>query len=150
MAGSEPTLKEVHVTDFALWERSDSWLAQMAVLVEQSAEDCQGEAATGMWVLKSGEVIVGCVGIRRRRFNGRLELCRLHVRPTYRGQGLSKRLIRHVLDHSHAHCQERVTAQVREGNAPAVGALSRFGFREISRTVRQQDGKTILLLEERK
>jgi len=43
-----------------------------------------------------------------------------------------------------------VTSQAREDNAPAFAAFTSFGFREISRTAREKDGKTILLLEEQR
>ena len=61
---------------------------------------------------------------------------------------MSKLLVRHALDHAHAHSREAVTAQVREDNAPSFAALSRFGFREVSRSVRERDGAVVLLLEE--
>ena len=142
------TVHEIKRVGISAWDRSDEWLAMVAELLDAWAFECEGEPAVGMWVLRDADVIVGTVGIRRRRFNGRLELCRLHVRPESRGRGLSKRLIGHALSHAHAHSQEAVKAQVREDNVPAVAALTSFGFREISRAARHSDGKTILLVEE--
>jgi ribosomal protein S18 acetylase RimI-like enzyme len=138
----------IRAEELASWRGQDEWLSHVAGLLTDTAHECVGEPAVGMWALRDGDAVIGCVGIRRRRTNGRLELCRLHVRPEYRGRGLSRRLIFHALSHAHSHSEERVTAQVREDNAPAFRALSGFGFREISRHVREADGKTILLLEE--
>lgn len=148
MAGAGSSISAVSRGDLASWDRSDEWLAVIARLLKEMADECEGEPALGMWVLRDADLIVGSVGIRRRKANGRLELCRLHVRPEYRGRGLSSRLIFHALAHAHAHSDEKVTAQVREDNAPAFRALAAFGFREISRRVREADQKPILLLEE--
>jgi len=142
------TIRPVHLADIASWDTNDDWLAGIAALLQEWGDEFTGEPAVGMWVLWHRELIVGCVGIRRRRLNGRLELSRLHVQPEYRGRGLSKLLIRHALGHAHAHSNEAVTSQVRLGNAPATAALAAFGFRELSRNVRHTDGATILLLEE--
>lgn len=141
-------ITEINAEELASWTGEDEWLSHVAGLLQETADQCQGEPAVGMWVLRDGELTVGCVGMRRRRANGRLELCRLHVRPDYRGRGLSRRLIFHALSHAHSHSDERVTAQVREDNAPAFRALTGFGFHEILRHVREDDGKAILLLEE--
>ncbi|MHC4591290.1 MAG: GNAT family N-acetyltransferase [Planctomycetota bacterium] len=150
MIAVEPTITEVRPQDLESWGRSDEWLAQIADLLEETADECSGEPAVGMWALRAGDLTVGCVGVLRRRKTGRLELCRLHVRPEFRGRGLSKRLIAHALAHAHAHAAEAVTAQCREDNPRALAALAAFGFAEVSRTARAEDGKTILLLEEGK
>lgn len=150
MAADCPTMAPVCPEDMASWDRADPWLARIAALLEETADECSGEPAGGMWVMREGRLITGCVGIRRRRANGRLELCRLHVRPECRGRGLSKQLIQHALTHARARSGEAVTAQVREDNVPALRALTSFGFCEISRATRQSDGATILLLEERR
>lgn len=150
MGPVEPTIAEVRPEDLASWDRSDEWLAHVADLLEETADECCGEPAVGMWALWTGGLTVGCVGVLRRRRTGRLELCRLHVRPEFRGLGLSKRLIAHALAHAHKHAGEAVTVQCREDNAPAAAALRRFGFREVSRHVRPDDGTVILLMEEQR
>lgn len=148
MGGAGLTTSAIGREDTASWDRSDAWLAVVAELLEETADECRREPAVGMWMLRDGDLIVGTVGILRRRKTGRLELCRLHVRPQYRGRGLSRRLIFHALAHAHAHSDEWVTAQVREGNIPACRALAAFGFREMSRHIRDRHRKTILVLEE--
>ncbi len=145
---AEPRITRIQAGDIADWDRADDWLVMVGDLLQETSTECHGEPALGMWAVTEDDRVIGVVGIRRRRTNGRLELCRLHVRPEHRGRGLSKRLIGDALAHAHAHSPEHVTAQVRQGNAPAETALARCRFVEVSRSTREHDGATILLLEE--
>ena len=131
-----------------LQEPSDAWVARVAGLLADTANECQGEPAVGMWTLKREGRVVGCVAIRRRKRNGRLELCRLNVRAQFRGRGLSRQLVKHALNHAHFGSPEAVTAQAAGDNWPALAVLREFGMREISRTGPDAEGQVILLLEE--
>ena len=41
-------------------DQSDEWLAEVAALLRGSTEECSGEPAVGMWLMRDSARVVGC------------------------------------------------------------------------------------------
>lgn len=52
----------------------------------------------------------------------------MYVRPDYRGQGLNKRLMAHLIDWAKVNGLAEVHLTVYPGNAPAISAYEKAGF----------------------
>jgi len=70
------------------------------------------------------------------------------VHPEYRGHGLGKLLVEHVLAACRQRGAEFVSLEVRPSNSEAIGLYHRLGFDETGRRPRYyHDGEDALLME---
>lgn len=73
---------------------------------------------------------------------------RVAVRPDRQGSGLGRRLVEAVVEAAVTAGAERVLLEVAVGNAPALAAYRRVGFRQIARRRRYyRDGSDALVLQ---
>lgn len=103
---------------------SDAWSKN---LIEDLLTSPYDEA----WVLENGneEKKSEIVGYINPRFlAGEGELMRIAVKPSYRGRGLSKKLMDRMMQSAAENAAEDLTLEVRAGNKAAIGLYQSYGF----------------------
>ena len=106
---------------------SDAWSEKLVADLLTSSFD---EA----WVLVNPEEeLVGYINIRFLAGEG--ELMRIAVKPSYRGQGYSRKLMDRLVQSAYENEAPEVTLEVRAGNKPAIGLYESYGF--VSEAVRK-------------
>lgn len=70
------------------------------------------------------------------------------IHPDFRGKGYSKRLMEHLMDYARSRKLERMTLEVRVGNAVAIGLYKQMGFLEAGRRPKyyEDTGEDALIL----
>ncbi len=89
-----------------------------------------------VYVLRSGEKIVGFVGISKKN----IEM--LFISGEQRGKGYGKILLEYAIDNFNAN-----TVEVNEQNTQAVGFYRKFGFKIISRSEKDSENKDYPILK---
>lgn len=90
--------------------------------------DCL-RAGYSCWLLEQGNTILGYTVVSVAADEAHiLNLC---VAPDSRGHGLSKRLLKRVLDTALWYDAQRIFLEVRPSNRPAISLYSNAGFNEI-------------------
>ena len=64
-----------------------------------------------------------------RDIMGEGEITNVAVHPDFRGQGIARQMMKHVLQDSLIKGMTAFTLEVRAGNQPAIALYERFGFR---------------------
>lgn len=82
------------------------------------------------WVLEFNQMLVGYAGYWKIQDEAHLVTFAIH--PSYRGRGLGKVLLTHILRDARKKGIKRVTLEVRESNQPAQHLYERFGFKKIA------------------
>ena len=62
---------------------------------------------------------------------GEAELLNICITPAYQGQGLSKVLLGHLIEHAQKSDNTDMYLEVRASNKPAISLYEHFGFNEI-------------------
>jgi GNAT superfamily N-acetyltransferase len=75
---------------------------------------------------------------------GSAELISMWVDPAYRGQGIGRRLVEHVLDWARSNGANSVSLWVTESNSPAIELYARCGFRSTGETQSLPSDETLL------
>jgi len=87
----------------------------------------EDDGASGFWVARFGDDIIGMIGVQRTSSNA-AEIRRLRVDTRYRRNGLGTLLVKKAL----GFCQERgylkVILDVRIERVPAIALFEKFGF----------------------
>ncbi|MGA7801003.1 MAG: ribosomal protein S18-alanine N-acetyltransferase [Gammaproteobacteria bacterium] len=81
------------------------------------------------WVYERGAVIEG-YGVMSVAA-GESHILNLCVRPESQGEGIGRRMLRHLMDLAHRHEAEMVLLEVRPSNAAAVHLYESIGFNEV-------------------
>lgn len=81
------------------------------------------------WVLEAGDVLIGHSVVTLAV--GELHILNLCVHPHWRGQGLARRLLAHVLDDAHGEGAIRALLEVRVGNLAAQQLYLSQGFSRV-------------------
>jgi N-acetylglutamate synthase-like GNAT family acetyltransferase len=86
--------------------------------------------AGGLWVAEEAGHVGGCVALRRLEQHV-CEMKRLFVRPEFRGTGLGRRLVEHVMQQARAIGYQRMRLDTLPQMSAAQGLYQSFGFRQI-------------------
>jgi GNAT superfamily N-acetyltransferase len=82
------------------------------------------------FLIRVNETPAGCGGIQL--FGAEYgEIKRMYVRPSFRGQGLGRRLLEHLADHAREHGVERLRLETGIHQHAAIGLYERMGFEPI-------------------
>ncbi len=81
---------------------------------------------------------------------GEAQLANIAVHPDFRGQGMGQHMMRRLLDDARFEGMEKMTLEVRTGNAAAHSLYLRMGFVETSRRPRFYEDRDEAILMERK
>ena len=95
---------------------------QEAVLQSSEAAQQSPEAAVPLVT----RIVAEC-GVRDIMGEG--EITNVAVHPDFRGQGIARKMMKHVLQDSLIKGMTAFTLEVRAGNQPAIALYERFGFR---------------------
>lgn len=110
--------------------------------------DLEGFYADGMFeVLEtaSGE-IVGTVGLKPRG-NGAVELRKMYLKPSSRGRGLGKRLLKRAIEGARELGANRIELETARVLQEAIGLYEKFGFVPVEREDRERRCDTVLALD---
>ena len=89
------------------------------------------------FLLREGDEILGCGAIRPlRNIPGgagarRCELKRMLIRPEYRGRGLGRKLVQHLIDEARAMGYSEIVMDTLAFTQPVLGTYRRLGFADI-------------------
>ncbi|MDE6976825.1 MAG: ribosomal protein S18-alanine N-acetyltransferase [Lachnospiraceae bacterium] len=78
------------------------------------------------YVAEEEGVIAGCCGIRNMAGEG--EITNVAVAPGFRGRGIARAMMEHMLKEASCHGMEAFTLEVRISNTPAVCLYESLGF----------------------
>ena len=100
---------------------------------EQELADIQiqyGAPNGCLLLVKDGELVVGCVGVRR--WEGDIaELKRMYLQPSTRGQGMGRRLLDSALQHARQLGYHRIRLDTLPSMETAIALYREAGFTEI-------------------
>lgn len=85
------------------------------------------------WVARHGQAPVGFANARLDTSGCKLD--KLYVHPTHQRQGLGAALIEAIADWARAQGARRLWLQVNRGNAQAIRAYEKYGFRIVESRV---------------
>ena len=86
------------------------------------------EGASGFWVARVGDAIVGMIGVQLTSDNT-AEIRRLRVADPYRRRGIGTLLVEHALRFCQKHSYLKVVLDIRMDRAPAISLFEKFGFK---------------------
>jgi GNAT superfamily N-acetyltransferase len=96
-----------------------------------------------LWIAVDGGEVVGSVALRDLG-GGELELKRMYLRPTQRGQGLGKRLLATALDWARGQGARTVKLDTSERMEVARGLYEAHGFRRVAGHAPRQGQERLL------
>ena len=85
------------------------------------------DPAHAWWVARNGPALVGFAHARMIPPDCKLD--KLYVHPQYQRRGIGRQLFQTVHRWSRQHGAQRIWLQVNRGNAQAIAAYERYGFR---------------------
>lgn len=83
------------------------------------------------WVLRDGAGVLGQAMVMQ--VLDEVHLLNISIHPAAQGKGLGGRLLRQVMQQTHAQGGTTMLLEVRVSNAPALRLYRNFGFQEIGR-----------------
>ncbi len=99
------------------------------------------DGASGFWVARYDDMIVGMIGVQRTGSNVG-EMRRLRVHNNFRRRGVGTQLMEKAIGFCQKHGYLKVVLDVRIEREPAIKLFEKFGF-VLSRT-RELDGRRML------
>lgn len=105
--------------------------------ISRIAEYFSPSVGNGFWVLVHGGVIIGMFGLERQS-DVAVELRRMYLERSFRGRGLSDRMLERAEAEAVRLGYRRLVLSTADLQAAAVGFYRRSGFREVAREVAGQ------------
>ena len=87
--------------------------------------------AGGLWIAFDGVAAAGCIALRPL-MQKTCEMKRLYVRPAYRGSGVGRKLVEHVLAAAVEKGYRRISLDTLSTMAAAIELYRSLGFEEVS------------------
>lgn len=129
-------IREMRAEDVAAVTAVDLLCMRPPWSAETFAVERVGRVSVYLVAADAGDV-VGYLG--GRIVAGDAHLTTFGVHPQHRRRGIGERLLAEFLRRAVADRCERVTLEVREGNAAAIGLYRKYGFSAVSRRRRYYD-----------
>ena len=79
-----------------------------------------------------GNAAVGAVALLKEEDGKKYEVSKMAVRPAYRGKGIGKKLLLHVIDYARKNNFKHLYLVSNTKLAPAITLYEKLGFRQVS------------------
>tara|TARA_Y100001960_G_C14782785_1_gene888133 strand:- start:1523 stop:2014 length:492 start_codon:yes stop_codon:yes gene_type:complete len=81
----------------------------------------------GVFLLRNDLEIIG-IGALRNDQNNEVEICKLHVKPKYKGKGLGRRLADELMQEARKRNYKKMNLHVTKTQTAAIGLYGKLGF----------------------